>query len=83
MVVTSILPCIKVIKESNMAGVDMYLEYGTKIRMTDDNGSIVEGTILFLELSQYEEADDILFLQLENGEQFNIGISHIADIEEL
>ena len=77
MVVTNITPCIKVTKESNMSGIDMYLEYGTKIRITDDNGSIVEGTILSLELSQYEEADDILFLQLENGEQFNIGVSYI------
>lgn len=83
MVVTNITPCIKVTKESNMSGIDMYLEYGTKIRITDDNGSIVEGTILSLELSQYEEADDILFLQLENGEQFNIGVSYIVDIEEL
>ena len=52
--VTSIVPCIKVTKENNMAGMDMYLEYGTKIRLTSENGEIVDGTILFLELSQYE-----------------------------
>ena len=79
--VTSIVPCIKVTKENNMAGMDMYLEYGTKIRLTSENGEIVDGTILFLELSQYE--DDILYLRLDNGKQFNIGISYIIDIEEL
>ena len=81
--VTSIVPCIKVTKENNMAGMDMYLEYGTKIRLTIENGEIVDGTILFLELSQYEEQDDILYLRLDNGKQFNIGISYIIDIEEL
>ena len=81
--VTSIVPCIKVTKENNMAGMDMYLEYGTKIRLKSENGEIVDGTILFLELSQYEEQDDILYLRLDNGKQFNIGISYIIDIEEL
>ena len=81
--VTSIVPCIKVTKENNMAGMDMYLEYGTKISLTSENGEIVDGTILFLELSQYEEQDDILYLRLDNGKQFNIGISYIIDIEEL
>ena len=81
--VTSIVPCIKVTKENNMAGMDMYLEYGTKIRLTSENGEIVDGTILFLELSQYEEQDDILYLRLDNGKQFNIGISYIIDIEEV
>ena len=83
MMVTNIMPCIKVTKESNMAGMDMYLEYGTKIRLTSEDGKVIDGTILFLELSQYEEQDDILYLRLDNGEQFNIGISYIIDIEEL
>lgn len=43
MVVTNIIPCLKITKEDNMTGVDMYLEIGTKIKLVDDNGTTVEG----------------------------------------
>lgn len=83
MVVTKIIPCIKIIKECNMSAMEMYIDYGTKVRIIDEKGTIIIGTILFLELSQYEEQDDILFLLLDNGKQFNTGTSYIVEIEEL
>lgn len=83
MAVTNIIPCIKISKESSLAGMEMYIDYGTKVRITDEKGVIIVGTILFLELSQYEEQDDILVLLLDNGKQFHIGTSYIVDIEEL
>ncbi|MDY6226986.1 MAG: hypothetical protein SPH93_04825 [Clostridium sp.] len=83
MVVTNIMPCIKVTKENNMSGMDMYIDLGSKIRVTDDAGNIVEGKVLFLELGKDVKEDDMLYLLLDNEKQFSIGISYILDIEEL
>jgi hypothetical protein len=83
MVVTNIMPCIKVTKENNTSGMDMYIDLGTSVRITDAEGNRVEGKVLFLELAKYEEEDDMLYLLLDNEEQFNIGISYILDIEEV
>lgn len=81
--VTEITPCIKVTKESNMICMDMYIDLGTKVRITDVEGKIVEGRVLLLELAKYEEEDDKIYILLDNEEQFSIGISYIVDIEEL
>ena len=81
--VTNIMPCIKVTKENNTSGMDMYIDLGTSVRITDAEGNRVEGKVLFLELAKYEEEDDMLYLLLDNEEQFNIGISYISDIEEV
>ncbi len=61
----------------------MYIDLGSKIRVTDDEGKIVEGRVLFLELAKDEEEDEMLYLLLDNEKQFSIGTSYIVDIEEL
>ena len=83
MVVTNIIPCIKVTKENNMSGMDIYIDLGSKIRVTDNEGKVIEGRLLFLELAKDEEEDDMLYLLLDNKKQFSIGISYIIDIEKL
>ena len=83
MVVTNIIPCIKVTKENNMSGMDIYIDLGSKIRVTDNEGKVIEGRLLFLDLAKDEEEDDMLYLLLDNKKQFSIGISYIIDIEEL
>lgn len=83
MVVTNIIPCIKVTKENNMSGMEIYIDLGSKIRVTDNEGKVIEGRLLFLELAKDEEEDDMLYLLLDNKKQFSIGISYIIDIEEL
>ena len=83
MVVTNIIPCIKVTKENNMSGMDIYIDLGSKIRVTDNEGKVIEGRLLFLELAKDEEEYDMLYLLLDNKKQFSIGISYIIDIEEL
>ncbi|WP_236896358.1 hypothetical protein [Clostridium beijerinckii] len=54
MVVTSIIPCIKITKENNISGIDMYIELGERIRITDDKGKIFIGRLSFIELLKYE-----------------------------
>lgn len=83
MVVTNIMPCIKVSKENNMSGTDIYIDLGSIVRITDDKGKRVRGKVLFLELSKDEEEDDMLYLLLDNKKQFSIGTSYILDIEEV
>lgn len=83
MVVANIMPCIKVTKENDMSGMDMYIDLGSKIRVIDDKGKVVEGRVLLLELAKDEEEDDMLYLLLDNEKQFSIGISYIVDIEEV
>lgn len=83
MVITDIIPCIKVIKENDMSGIDMYIDLGTKVKITDYEGNTVVGKMLPLELAKYEEEDDMIYILLDNGEQFSIGVSYIFDIEEL
>ena len=40
-----------------------------------DEGKIMEGRVMFLELAKDEEEDDMLYLLLDNEKQFSIGIS--------
>ena len=81
MKVTSIIPCIKVTKENNMSGIDMYINLGDKIKVTDDNGNIIIGKVLSLEVGKDVEEDDMLYLLLDNKNQFSIGVSYIVDVE--
>lgn len=83
MVVTSIVPCIKVTKENNMSGMDMYIELGEHIKITDNKDNIFIGKLSFIELGKDEEEDDIIYLLLDNEKVINIGISYIEDIEVL
>lgn len=83
MVVTSIVPCIKVTKENNMSGIDMYIELGERIKITDNKDKIFIGKLSFIELGKDEEEDDIIYLLLDNEKIINIGISYIEDIEVL
>lgn len=79
MVVTS----IKVEKQSGIAGMDMYIEYGEDIIVTETSGDVAKGFLFNLELSSDEEADDILVIKTESGNLKEIGISYIADIDSL
>lgn len=83
MVVTNIVPCIKVTKENNMSGIDMYIELGERIKITDNKDNIFIGKLSFIELGKDEEEDDIIYLLLDNEKVINIGISYIEDIEVL
>ncbi|MBN1074794.1 hypothetical protein DVV91_10620 [Clostridium botulinum] len=83
MIVTNINPCIKVTKENNMSGMDIYIELGERVRITDNKGNIFIGKLSFVELAKYEEEDDIIYLLLDNEKQINIGTSYIEDIDIL
>ena len=81
MKVTNISPCLKVTKENNMSGIDMYIEFGERIKIINDEDETFIGKLLFIELSKYEEEDDMLYLLLDDGRQTSIGISYIKNID--
>lgn len=83
MIVTNISPCIKVTKENNFAGMDMYIEYGDLIKITDNEGNIYVGKYAFIELGKDVEEDDIITIIRDDNTCFEIGVSYIIDIEEL
>ena len=83
MMITSITPAIKVVKENNMMGIDMYIGSGDKIKVIDLDGNETIGEFLFVEWGVDEEEDDVLILELANGEQKEIGMSWIEDIDTI
>ncbi|HDK7194809.1 TPA: hypothetical protein PTV74_003116 [Clostridium botulinum] len=83
MIVTSIMPCIRVTKENNMSGVDMYIDFGDRIKITDIDGNVVIGKVLPMELGKDVEEDDMFCLLLDDEKQYSIGTSYIADLELL
>ena len=83
MIVTSITPSIRVEKQSGIAGMDMYIDYGEDVIVTEISGDITKGFLFDLELSSDEEADDILVIKTESGNLKEIGISYIVDIDSI
>ncbi|MDF2883806.1 MAG: hypothetical protein K0R54_4370 [Clostridiaceae bacterium] len=82
MVITDIAPCMKVTKENDMSGIDMYIEIGDHIKITDDKSNIFIGKLSFIEWSKYEEEDDMIHLVLDDDNVIR-GVSYIEDIEVL
>ena len=82
MEITSITPAIRIVKENEMMGCDLYIGLGDKIRITDLDGKIFEGRFLFMELGKDVEEDDAIVLEVDN-ENIDIQCSYIKDIEEL
>ncbi len=77
MIVTNIVPCIKVTRENKLAGMDIYIEYDDEIKVTY-NGSIVKGIFK----NYLIEGDvEFLVLLLDNGEILKINSFDIEDIE--
>lgn len=82
MEIISITPAIKIVKENNMAGCDMYITLGDNIRVTDCEGRTFTGIFLYMELGKDEEEDDLIVLDIGDG-NVEIQCSWITDIEEV
>jgi hypothetical protein len=83
MKITDIEPCIKVTKEDEDQGMEMYVEFGDQIRITDNDGVKTEGRFYYFESGSEVEDDDMIYIVLEDENQFSIGVSFIADIEKI
>lgn len=83
MKITDIEPCIKISKEDENQGVEMYVEFGDQIRITDNDGVKTEGRFYYFESGSEVEDDDMIYIVLEDENQYSIGVSLIADIEKI
>lgn len=83
MKITDIEPCIKISKEEENQGVEMYVEFSDQIRITDNDGVKTEGRFYYFESGSEVEDDDVIYIVLEDENQYSIGVSLIADIEKI
>lgn len=83
MKITDIEPCIKVTKEDENQEYGIYVEFGDQIRITDNDGVKTEGRFYFFESGSEVEDDDMIYIVLEDENQFSIGASFIGDIEKI
>jgi len=83
MKVTDIEPCIKVTKQDEDSEKGMYIEFGDQIRITDGEGVQTEGRFYFFESGSEVDQDDMVYIVLEDENQFSIGVSFIDDIEKI
>lgn len=83
MKVTDIEPCIKVTKQDKDEEKEIYIEFGDQIRITDGEGVKTEGRFYFFESGTEVDQDDIVYIVLEDENQFSIGVNFIDDIEKI
>ncbi|MDD2370954.1 MAG: hypothetical protein PHQ32_03015 [Firmicutes bacterium] len=81
--VTDIEPCIKVTKEGEIPGTGLYIEFGDQVRITDSEGVKTEGRFYLFESGAGLDEDDMLYIILEDENQFRIGVSSIDDLEKI
>ncbi|OAA94070.1 hypothetical protein [Clostridium coskatii] len=81
MVITNIVPCIKIVKEDSMSGCDLYIELGDLVKIKDHKDKLIIGKLSFIELGKDESEDDIIYISTDNETIINIGTSYIKDID--
>lgn len=82
MEITSISPAMRIIKENDMLGCDIYISLGDNIRVTDIEDRIFTGIFLYMDLAKSEEEYDSIVLNIGN-ESVTIQCANIKDIEEV
>lgn len=82
MEITSITPAIKIVKEGNMTGCDIFVAFGDNIRVTDIEGRIFSGIFLYMDLAKSEDKNDSIVLNI-GEENIPINCIDIKDIEEI
>lgn len=82
MEITSITPAIRIIKESNMTGYDMFIAFGDNIKIVDNENRIFKGIFLYMNIAQSEEDFDSIVLGIGN-ENIEIPCCDIKEMEEL
>ena len=81
MKVTDIEPCIKVTKEEDGQESGMYIEFGDRIRITDNEGKTIEGRFYYFESGSEVQDDDLLHIVLEDENQHTVEAGRIENIE--
>ncbi len=83
MKITDIEPCIKVTIEQDDSVIEILIEFGDQIRIINNESKKIEGRFYFFESASEVDQDDIIYLVLEDENQFSIGVSFIENIEKI
>ena len=83
MKIVDITTCIKITEENDMYGIERYLDIGSKIKITFEDGNTLIGYIECVEYGTYSDENDTLVIRGENGELYILLENRIKDIEEL
>lgn len=74
--IKSIEPCLKISQDGEV----IYVCEGEHIHFITKDDTDIEGRFQHLELSKYDEEDDIIYILLDDNTQYNIGSSYIKKI---
>ena len=83
MEIVDITTCIKITEENDMYGIERYLDIGSKIKITFENGKILTGNIECVEYGTSPYENDNLIIRAENGELYILLGNRIKDIKEV
>lgn len=82
MEIVDITACIRITKESEMYGIESYIDIGSKVKITVGRRAVT-GYLQRLDYGASPNEDDRLVLQLDDGTLCGIKVGYISDIEEL
>lgn len=85
MEITNIVMAMRITKENNMIGMDMYISNGDRIKVTLNEGTEFVGNFARMELGTYpaDGEDDTITVISDDGTYHTTGIMDIKDIIEL
>ena len=81
MKITEIRTSYKITMENDMCGMETYLDTGSKIRITFDDGATLVGCVLCVEYGDIPKKNDMIIIEVDNGRLYAVIAARIADIE--
>ncbi|RKI86859.1 hypothetical protein D7V94_22515 [Parablautia intestinalis] len=83
MKITNIQTCYRITLENGSYGMETYIDVGSKLKITFDNGAILIGYMVRVEYGDYPKENDFFIINAGNGEFYGAMVDRITDIEEL
>ena len=81
MKITEIRTSYKITMENDMCGMETYLDTGSKVRITFDNGATLAGRVLCVEYGDIPKENDMIIIEVEDGRLYAAIAARITDIE--
>ena len=81
MKITEIRTSYKITMENDMCGMETYLDTGSKIRITFDDGATLVGCVLCVEYGDIPKENDMIIIEVEDGRLYAEIADRITDIE--
>ena len=83
MKITNIQTCYRITLENGSYGMETYIDVGSKLKITFEDGNTLTGYIERVEYGTYPDENDTLIIRVEDGELYILVGNRIKDIKEL